>query len=283
MMGCMPPVRKNQSSTERKYSTVLPGSKVATPSTAIPKPFFRKGLNSLIGALCICLCWGGIWGCSDEKTLSRMPYMMRVGDCVASKGDFNAAFQALATGYDTREGPNDSRMTPIKLRVLDQLVEELLLCRHAKELNLSVNGEELDDAVDKIKAQYPPGVFEEIMLEHAVPFNVWKRRLHARLLMMKVIETELVEKLDITYDDAAQFLKDPLSGTAADSQTNEKVRLQAQGAGVLGRLRRYQSEQAYEKWLETLKRRYEIEWNKAAIKEVIGQNIRQNQLPGEIE
>ena len=209
--------------------------------------------------------------------------MMRVGECVASRDDFEAAFQALATGYGTHGGPNDSRLTPLKLRVLDQLAEELLLCRHAKELNLSVNGKELDDAVDKIKAQYPPGVFEEIMLEHAVPFNVWKRRLHARLLMMKVIETELVDKLDITYDDAAQFLKDPLSGAAADSQTNEKTRLHEQGAGVLGRLRRYQSEQAYEKWLETLKKRYKIEWNKTEIKKIIGQNSRQNQLPEEIE
>lgn len=90
--------------------------------------------------------------------------------------------------------------------------------------------------------------------------------------MMKVIETELVDKLDITYDDAAQFLKDPLSGSATDALNTEKEKTPQQGAMVMGRLQRYQSEQVYGQWLETLKSRYKVKWNKAEIKKVIDQN-----------
>ena len=269
--------------TIQRYTSDLPRPQVIASIAGVPRQLFKMGVYQLGFILCACL-WGGwFWGCSEERELSQIPHLIRVGDCAADKDDFEAAFQALVAGYSTDGVTEGGKMTHLKLRVLDQLAEELLLCQHAQELNLRVSATELDDAVEKIKAQYPPGVFEEIMLEYAVPFNVWKKRLHARLLMMKVIEAELVDELDITYDNAARFLKDPLSGSDTRPQTNRDDKNQEQGTAVLGRLRRYQSEQAYGQWLDTLKDRYKLEWNKAEIKKVIDQDAGQKQLPKEIE
>ena len=274
---------QSQSADNRRPGADSPWSHAGALKMRLPRPFYRKAFWQSVFILWMCLCCGGFWGCSDKSELSQMTFLVRVGDCAAYKDDFEAAFKALSPGYAADGEAGDSKMTRLKLRVLDQLAEELLLCRHAKELNVHISTAELDDTVQKIKAQYPPGVFEEIMLEHAVPFNVWKKRLKARLLMMKVIETELVNELDITYDDAAQFLKDPLSGSATAPSTGENNKVKQQGVEVLGRLRRYQSERAYGQWLETLKSRYTVEWNKEEIKKVIDQNPGQNQLPKEVE
>jgi hypothetical protein len=274
---------QNGFATIRRYTVDLPWPQVSAHRDGVPRQSFKMSAYQLGLIICVCL-WGGwFWGCSEEREISQIPHLIRVGDCAADKDDFEAAFQVLAAGYSADGLTEGGKMTHLKLRVLDQLAEELLLCQHAQELNLHVSVTELDHAVEKIKAQYPPGVFEEIMLEYAVPFNVWKKRLHARLLMMKVIEAELVDELDITYDNAAQFLKDPLSGSAAGPKTKKDDKAQEQGAAALGRLRRYQSEQAYGQWLDTLKDRYKLEWNKTEIKKVIGQNADQKKLPKEIE
>ena len=128
----------------------------------------------LICLFWVCLCWGGLWGCSDDSDLKQMPYLIRVGDCIVYKDDFEAAFQALATGYTTDGVAGGNKMTRLKLRVLDQLAEELLLCRHAKELNINVTAEEMDDAVGKIKAQYPPAYLKKSCLNMPYPLMYGK-------------------------------------------------------------------------------------------------------------
>ena len=108
-----------------------------------------------------------------------------------------------------------------------------------------------------IKADYPDGTFEETLLENAVSFDYWKKKLGTRLLVKKVIEKELVDKVQITTDDVAKYYKKHYpEGISADEDADEINRR------IVRHLRQQKAETAYKEWIEQLRQAYPLEINK---------------------
>jgi hypothetical protein len=64
---------------------------------------------------------------------------------------------------------------------------------------------ELETAIQEIKADYPEDEFEQMLLESAIPFSLWKDRLRVRLLMEKVVDRELLQPVEITTQDIEDY------------------------------------------------------------------------------
>lgn len=202
-------------------------------------------------------------GCGAEDDFGRMD-LIRVGRQVVTVQDFDKAFELVEPAYDTDLYENPSELQEARVRLLNEMTEEMLILERAEELAIAVSDEELQAGIDAIKADYPSGSFDEVLLEAAVPYDVWKQRLKVRLLLEKVIAAELQDQMAVTPGDVRTYYERQMkiagSGDAAEARLpSEPVDHEA----IVRDLRRQKAEAAYGKWIEGLKAKYPVEINAA--------------------
>ena len=197
-------------------------------------------------------------GCGEKGSGLGNEVLIRVGDRVVTVLDFNEAFEISKIAFDsTSEQADDLREA--QLRLLNELILEVILLERADEIGINVTDSELEKAVAAIKSDYPTGEFEETLLEFAVSYDTWESRLKTRLTMEKVIEKELENRISITPEDIAEYYKKNFQGKKNESNSTP-------AAGdineiIVKQLRREKAEESYETWIEKLKAKYEIEIN----------------------
>jgi len=198
-------------------------------------------------------------GCEQKGSHLENEVLIRAGDRVVTVHDFKQAFEIAKTAYahNIREQTEDLRKA--QLRLLNQLIVETVLLERAEELGISITDAEVERAVSEIKSDYPAGEFEETLLEFAVSYDSWESRLKTRLTMEKVIEKELEDRITLTPEDIAEYYKKNYQGKNTDSdpaQTSEDI-----NEAIVKQLRRKKAEDAYETWIEELKKKYAVEIN----------------------
>lgn len=194
-------------------------------------------------------------GCSRDN--QGNDYLMRVQDISISLIEYKQAVEAAREEAFPGEREIDiEALNDLRIRVLNQLSEEMMIIAFAKANGIMVSEMELETAVEEIKADYPDNTFEETLLENAVSFNYWKEKLAIRLLINKVIDRELVEKVQITTDDVADYYKTQYpDGVAADEDSD------AINKKIVRHLRQQKAEIGYKEWIETLRRSYPVDIN----------------------
>jgi hypothetical protein len=204
--------------------------------------------------------------------------LIRVADRVMSVLDFNNAFEITKIAYDNhiKEEPED--LNKAQIRLLNQLTVEMILLERAEELGISISEAELEKAVSAIKSDYPEGEFEKTLLEFAVSYDSWKDRLKNRLILEKVIEEELKNRITITPEDIADYYQKNYQGREAESGSGQKS--EDINEAIVKQLRRQKAEETYNAWIEDLKGQYEIEINRDQWEKITGsKSIEENDQP----
>ena len=229
----------------------------------------------LLGAV---LLFGSFGGCmNSESNLDHTP-LIRVGDRILTVLDFNKAFEIAKTAYphNLKDDPEDFRNA--RLRLLNQLVVEMIILERAEELNLSISSEEINEAVSEIKGDYPEDTFEKALLENAVSYESWEARLKNRLLMQKVVDNELKNQIAITPEDIARYYEKNYQATDADAETISADK--DINENIIKHLRQQKAEQAYKIWIKELKGKYSIEINDTQWEKLSGSKYREGQELG---
>ena len=207
-------------------------------------------------------------GCGDYGSNSHSApsdnYLIKVGDSAATTVDFNRAFEIIRTAYSYNALQEPDSCREAKLRLLSQLIEEMIILERAKELNIEISNSELDEAVARIKEDYDDDAFEHVLLVQAVSYNLWKKELERRLLIEKVVERELREHVVITPEDISNYYEKHYNGHdgpsalsgVPDKADDDLNRI------IVKELRRKKAEEAYKPWIENLRKKYLIEINK---------------------
>lgn len=194
-------------------------------------------------------------GCSQKQ--AQDDYLIRVGSQTITVNEFKQTVEMAGEDAFADEGesqPGDHK--DLQIRVLNQLSEELVILEKAKELGIHLSEEQIDKAVNKIKADYPDNTFEETLLENAVSFAIWRKRLAARLMIEKVIAKELVEKVTISPQDIAEYYHAHYpEGTPEDAQQEDVNKR------IVEHLRQQKAEENYKSWMEKLRAAYPVELN----------------------
>ena len=198
-------------------------------------------------------------GCGEKGSGLEKEVLIRVGDRVVTVLDFNKAFEISKIGLGSSTSEQSEDLPKAQLRLLNDLILEMILLERAHETGISVTDVELERAVAAIKSDYPSGEFEETLLEFAVSYETWQNRLKTRLIMEKVIEKELENRITITSEDIAEYYKENFQGKNGESE-------EPQAAGdineiIVKQLRREKAEESYKAWIEELKSKYDIEIN----------------------
>ena len=218
-----------------------------------------------------CFYWGAaavvfaLIGCSGHDTGTGDEYLIRIGERVVTVADFNRAFEIAKTAYTHNSLQNPEDTKEAQLRLLNQMTEELVLLQRAGELGIGVSDEELEKAIEKIKADFPDDAFEQTLLEYAVSYKSWKSGLKTRLLMEKLVQQELKDETVIQPDEVAKFYEENYNNDA--TQSGDTRNPAAVEEIIVKQLRRVKIENAYRNWIENLRKRYTIDinrdqWNK---------------------
>jgi FKBP-type peptidyl-prolyl cis-trans isomerase (trigger factor) len=201
-----------------------------------------------------------IAGCPASEQAASGEFLIRVGEAVITEVEFNKAFEIAKAAYphNIMQNPEDYREA--RIRLFNQMTEELILLERARELNISVSDEEVEKSIARIKADYPDDeVFEQTLLEYAVSYKTWKKGLETRLLMEKLVEQELKDQIVITPAEIAKYYKENYGhenqkpGPAENSKEIDEI--------IIKHLRRKKTEKLYRSWIEKIQKRYKIEIN----------------------
>lgn len=231
-------------------------------------------------ALTVCLfgavlLFGSFGGCMNSGSNSDNEPLIRVQDQILTVLDFNKAFEITKTAYPHNFKDEPEEFRNAQLRLLNQLVVEIIILERAEELGLSISSEEIHKAVTEIKSDYPEDTFEKALLESAISYESWEARLKNRLLMQKVVDNELKNQIVITPADIASYYERNYKTTDPDAESTNPTR--DINESIIKHLRQEKAEQAYKIWIKELRRKYSIEINSAQWEKISGSKYREGQ------
>ena len=218
---------------------------------------FLLRLYHLIGYLMIII----LIGCADSESNVEDEYLIRLGNRSVTVIEFNEAFEIAKIAHPHQIRNNPDELKKAQLRLINQMVIEMMVLERAQELGIELSEAEVEKAVAEIKSDYPEGVFEETMLEVAVSYETWVQRLKTRLIMEKVIDKELKNNIVITPEDISVYYEENFKGKQQESELSENSG--DINEAIITILRRKKLEEAYSSWINELKSKYKIEINNA--------------------
>ena len=199
-------------------------------------------------------------GCSNSGQKQGEKYFIKVGGREITVSDFNTAFEIAKTAYSYPSVRQPETLSEARLRFVKEMIEEMLVLERAKDLGIEIGRVEIERAAENIKADFPDTEFEKMLLEYAIPYHIWEKRLETRLLMEKVIVEELGNQIEITPDDIAKYDEERSKGLGTvDGMEGASKET---GDIIMENLRRRKIEKAYPSWIDKLRKIYPVEINK---------------------
>ncbi|QJB57810.1 peptidylprolyl isomerase [Pseudodesulfovibrio sp. zrk46] len=92
----------------------------------------------------------------------------------------------------------------------DLIVQELVLQELAKR-ELPVTEHELLKAEEVVRADYPEGAFDQMLVEEYIDLKAWRKQLKNHLGMKKFFQQVLRPKIKIDYKEAQQYYREHIS------------------------------------------------------------------------
>ncbi|MDZ7597215.1 MAG: SurA N-terminal domain-containing protein [Desulfobacterales bacterium] len=232
----------------------------------------RKRFNRAMLAVvffCLSILCGACKGGDAER---RPAFLLRVGQSVVTSLEFQRAFEIAKAAYPHNALQEGEARREAQLRLLEEMIDELILLEEAQSLRVEVGPEELAAAIQKIKADYPEGLFEQVLLENAIPYAAWEKAIRRRLLIEKVVEIGLTDTVELMPEDISAYLATREQAPAGDAVSADaplapELRIDT---ALIRFLRKQKAEAAYADWLKGLYAKYAVEINHNQWSEITG-------------
>lgn len=92
--------------------------------------------------------------------------------------------------------------------ILADILMEELVAQDLESLDLAVTDEELQAAEDEVRADYPEGAFEAVLVEEYIDLDSWRQELRGRLTMEKFFREVLRPGITIGYQEAEAYYRE---------------------------------------------------------------------------
>lgn len=181
-------------------------------------------------------------------------WLVRVAGKERSAADYFRALEVAKMAYPHNALQEPEVIKGVRLRVLAQMEEELLLLTVAEKNGISISDAELKGQAEAFRVDYPEGEFERTLLANAVSEGPWLESLRVRLLMEKVIDDLLGATVSITPEEIGALY-------AAYTEHADPKENGAISNKIVKRLRRQKAEAVYGQWLEELREKHPVEIN----------------------
>lgn len=211
-----------------------------------------------------CFCYT----CRDTSIEPEKHYLIRVENEIVTMADFKRAFDIVKTGYPDEAFLEAETVFEIQTQLLNEMVEELIMINRARELGIYISHETLENEVSKFQRDYPGRMFEEVLLENAIPFSYWKERLKRKLLKDRVIYEELEKDMTVTPQEITAFYQSYFDKTVSEPEDETKAMTFSQE--IVRQLNKEKAKELYPSWIKSLWLRYDVEINQTAWNKITG-------------
>ena len=223
------------------------------------KCFFQ---NSFILSLICCVL--GLTGCGEPEDKTLNHFLIKTELITISSLDFSEELdrKRAAYPYDIKENPTEYNEMVIHL--IKILSDEIVLLSAAADKEINISDQEVESAEKEFKKEYPEDSFDQILLEEAISYPFWKKRFKKNMIIEKLIDQELKEKIEITPRDIVEFYNSNFeTSLKKDTTVLKKIENERE---LVARLRAQKTQENYSKWMQNLYIAYPVEINKDKLK-----------------
>lgn len=179
----------------------------------IRRSVLREKLISIATIICIL----GLTGCREAD--------VRPGELASVNGQ-GISFREVESRRvvlfvkrsPTADIQNDAVLQAQYRYVLSGLIEELLVCQFMEKSGFSVSPEVVEAEERKIRADYPEGAFEEMLLEEGIDLERWRDNLRKHLLVETFITQILRPEISIAPGEFQEYYRNHSSDFVLSEQ-----------------------------------------------------------------
>jgi hypothetical protein len=84
-------------------------------------------------------------------------------------------------------------------------------------------------------------------------------------MVEKVVEMELIERVQLTPDDISQYYQ-----RLNDKHTGDEIDSDEQNEKMVRQLRRLKAQAAYQQWIDALRKQYQVAINQKQLQKLVG-------------
>lgn len=95
--------------------------------------------------------------------------------------------------------------------ILADLIVQELVVQELEKRDLGISDEELGKAEGEVRADYPEGAFEQMLVEEYIDIKAWRRQLRYHLATKKFYQQVLRPQIKIDYKEAEKYYRDHIS------------------------------------------------------------------------
>lgn len=218
---------------------------------------YRYLIHALMGGILL----AGALGCSDSKPPVVSDFVIKTGSFIITKIEFADELELKLTAYPYDFKKNPGEYNGMILDLVSILSEELMMLAAAEEKNILVTQDELNAAETAFREDYPEDSFEIMLLENAISYAVWKKRLKKDVIIDKLVRQDLIDAQEITAEDVMDFYKQYEKTKQGPTGETEPL----DEATLVKQLRMEKSQVSYDAWILALKAQYPIQINKKVV------------------
>jgi parvulin-like peptidyl-prolyl isomerase len=164
----------------------------------------RVQLNKILFTLFCAFFILTICGCQKNGTSKPIA---TVDDMTISLSEFKEYFIKELDVSTDRSTLTPEDMDRLKEEVLNIIINEKVMHLRARELSLSVSDEELIKRIEEVKESYSDDGFERILVAQKVNYSVWKKELRKRMILEKLIASEVNANVSVKEHEAKAFYR----------------------------------------------------------------------------
>lgn len=210
-----------------------------------------------------------ISSCSDSEKQVSNSFLIKTELLAISDVEFleELELKKIAYPYDLKKDPKGYNEVVISLVKI--LSEELVLLSAAAGKNITVSDQEVSTAETEFKKDYPDDSFEQVLLESAVSYSVWKKRFKKNMIIEKLIDQELKQKIEITPEDIVHFYKSHVQGKADSEGKSTLLNRIENEKQLVARLRLIKTQENYDEWIKKQFAAYPVDINEDKLKQFL--------------
>lgn len=120
-----------------------------------------------------------------------------------SRADLDRNYKASVT--DAQQEPSQEQTNIVRLNILRQMIEDEIIQQRAAKLNLVASDEDVNAKLTEYKAPFTQEEFERKLKEHGQTVDDLKRDIRRALTKTKLLNKEILSKINITDADIANY------------------------------------------------------------------------------
>lgn len=212
------------------------------------------------------ICWFFIYslvslsGCGGPEKEEAVEFIIKTPSMIINRADFMDELDLKRTAYPYNIRENPVEYNEMMIHLVNILSEELVLLSAAADKGVIVSDQEIQIAEDEYRKDYPEDSFEQILLKNAISYSFWKKRFKKNMIMDKLIDQELRDKIEITSQDILEFYNKHTIAKTKDPDNNALILNKIEDEKeLISRLRMQKTQDQYDAWIQQLTNELPVE------------------------